>query len=36
MKRKLSKWTEYYGYDDDDRHQVVQIYYYQFVIFLTT
>jgi hypothetical protein len=29
MKRKMSKWTEDYDYDDD---QVVQIYSYQFVI----
>jgi len=31
MKRKMSKWTECYDYD---HHQVVQIYYYQFVYFL--
>jgi len=29
MKRKMSKWTEDYDYDDD---QAVQIYSYQFVI----
>jgi hypothetical protein len=35
MKRKMSEWTEYNAYDDDDRHQVVQSYCYQFVMFLT-
>jgi hypothetical protein len=32
-KKKKSKWTEYYYYDD--HHQAVQMYCYQFVIFLT-
>jgi len=34
VKKEVHKLTEYY--DDHDHEQVVLIYYYQFVVFLTT